>query len=49
VLKDVEKSSKAGKIDFSKVIDLYDEEGMLEEINPDDLVIEADEEEKKEN
>lgn len=28
-------------------MDLYDEEGMLEEINPDNLIIEADEEEEK--
>jgi len=33
---------------LSKVVDLYDEDGMLEDINPDELVIEADQEEAKE-
>ncbi len=36
-MKDIEKS---GAFDLSKVVDLYDEEGMFEEISPDNLVIE---------
>jgi len=32
-------------VDLSKVVDLFDEEGMLEEISPDQLVIEVDEKE----
>lgn len=33
---------------MSKVVDLYDEDGMLDDINPDELVIDADQEEAKE-
>jgi hypothetical protein len=39
-VKELERSSK---IDLSQVVDLYDEEGMLEEIDPDNLIIEEDE------
>ena len=34
-------------IDMSKVQDLFNEDEMIEEINPEDLVIEVEEEEKK--
>lgn len=40
VLKTVEKSRHIGKIDLSNIVDLYDEEQMLEEIDPSELVIE---------
>lgn len=39
-VKELERSSK---VDLSQVVDLYDEEGMLEEIDPDNLIIEEDE------
>jgi hypothetical protein len=32
--------NKKVKIDMSKVVDLYDEDQMLEEIDPNDLIIE---------
>lgn len=38
-VKDIEKK----QIDLSNVVDLYDEDGMLEEIDADNLVIEHDE------
>jgi hypothetical protein len=44
-IKNIEKHAA---VDLSEVVDLYDEEGMLEEINPDELIIEADQEEEKE-
>ena len=44
----VKNIEKHAAIDLSKVVDLYDEDGMLEDINPDELVIEADQEEAKE-
>ena len=43
-VKEIEKSSA---VDLSQVVDLFDEEGILEEMNPENLVIEADEEEQK--
>jgi len=43
LLKDVEKS--ASKVDLSNIVDLYDEDGIMEEISPENLVI--DEEDKK--
>ena len=44
----VKSIEKSGNVDLSQVVDLYDEDGMLDEINAEDLVIEADEEEEKE-
>ena len=44
MVKEIEHSSK---VDLSNVIDLYDEDGMIDEIDPDHLIIEADEEEEK--
>ena len=46
-LKSIEKKG-VGKIDMSQIVDLYDEEGMLEEIDADNLVIDADREEADE-
>ncbi len=49
VVKNLE-TKKGVKIDFSKIEDLYDETGMLEEIDAKDLVLDqssSDEEEKK--
>lgn len=43
MVKDIEKGKSA--VDLSQVVDLFDEDGMLEEINADDLVIEVDEKE----
>ena len=37
-MKDLEGSSS--KVDLSTVVDIYDESGILEEISPDNLVIE---------
>lgn len=45
MLRDIEKSKASSKVDLSNVVDLFDEDGMLEEITPDQLVIEADEKE----
>ncbi len=42
-MKDIEKSKNSANIDLSQIVDLYDEEGILEEMNPDNLVIESDE------
>lgn len=36
-----------GIVDLSQVVDLYDEDGIIDGIDPDNLVIEADEEEEK--
>jgi len=44
-VKDIEKSKS--KIDLSQVVDLYDEDGIMEEIDADNLVIEYDEREEK--
>ena len=44
-LKDIEKKAQ---FDLSQVVDLYDEDGMLEEIDAENLVIQHDEEERKE-
>ena len=46
-MKELEKS-KNSKIDYSQIVDMYDEEEMLEKINPDDLVIENLKEETEE-
>ncbi len=45
MLRDIEKSKASSTVDLSNVVDLFDEDGMLEEITPDQLVIEADERE----
>ncbi|CDW75544.1 atp-dependent rna helicase ddx24 [Stylonychia lemnae] len=48
VVKQIE-SARGVKFDMSKVVDLYDESEMLDEINPEDLLIDdQDKEEKKE-
>lgn len=44
-MRDIETSKVSSTVDLSKVVDLFDEEGMLEEISPDQLVIEVDEKE----
>ena len=44
-VKEIEKSSN---FDMSQVVDLFNEDEMIEEINPESLVIEDTEEEKKE-
>ena len=44
-MRDIETSKVSSSVDLSKVVDLFDEEGMLEEISPDQLVIEVDEKE----
>jgi hypothetical protein len=44
-VRDIETSKVSSTVDLSKVVDLFDEEGMLEEISPDQLVIEVDEKE----
>jgi hypothetical protein len=44
-VKDIEKSKS--KLDLSQVVDLYDEDGIMEEIDADNLVIEYDEKEEK--
>ena len=36
-----------GQVDLSQVVDLYDEDGIIDEIDPDNLVIEAAVEEEK--
>jgi hypothetical protein len=38
-----------GQVDLSQVVDLYDEDGIIDEIDPDNLVIEADVEEEKQD
>lgn len=46
MVREIEKSKQlSSTVDLSQVVDLYDEEGMLEEITPDQLVIEVDEKE----
>jgi hypothetical protein len=45
MVRDIETSKISSTVDLSKVVDLFDEEGMLEEITPDQLVIEVDEKE----
>lgn len=45
MLRDIEKSKASSIVDLSNVVDLFDEDGMLEEITPDQLVIEVDEKE----
>ena len=45
MIRDIETSKLSSTVDLSKVVDLFDEEGMLEEITPDQLVIEVDEKE----
>lgn len=45
MLRDIEKSKASSTVDLSNVVDLFDEDGMLEEITPDQLVIEAEEKE----
>ncbi len=47
-MRDIETSKVSKSVDLSKVVDLFDEEGMLEEISPDQLVIEVDEKEMME-
>ena len=49
VVKTIEKKKNVN-IDMSKVVDLYDEEGMLEEIDANDLIYEElDKDEGDEN
>lgn len=43
-VKEIERTSK---IDLSQVVDLYDEDGIMDEINADNLVIEHDQKEEK--
>jgi hypothetical protein len=45
MVRDIETSKVSNTVDLSKVVDLFDEDGMLEEITPDQLVIEVDEKE----
>jgi ATP-dependent RNA helicase DDX24/MAK5 len=45
VLKDLEGSG--AKVDLSKIVDLYDEDGIMEEISPDNLVIEESQKKEK--
>ena len=45
VLKDLEGSG--AKVDLSKIVDLYDEEGIMDEISPDNLVIEESQNKEK--
>ena len=47
VVKEIEKNKSSSSIDLSKVVDLYDEEGMFEEIRPENLIIEAEEEKER--
>lgn len=42
-MKDIEKSKNAANIDLSQIVDLYDEDGILDEMNADNLIIESDE------
>jgi hypothetical protein len=45
MVRDIETSKLSNTVDLSKVVDLFDEDEMLEEISPDQLVIEVDEKE----
>ena len=45
VLKELE--GTAAKVDLSKIVDLYDEDGIMEEISPDNLVIEESQKKEK--
>jgi hypothetical protein len=49
VVKDIEKNNALSNIDMSKIVDLYDEEGILQEMNADNLVIESDEQQMLKN
>ncbi len=49
MVKDIEKNNALSNIDMSKIVDLYDEEGILQEMNADNLVIESDEQQMLKN